>query len=137
MTSVFEGAVEIECAVAIAERVARGRISAVEVAQEALSRIAARNPLLHALLYVDAEGALAQAATIDRARAEGRPLGPLAGVPIVLKDNLCQRGTPTTCASRILEGWIAPYDADVVGRLREAGAVIVGKANMDEFAMGS
>jgi aspartyl-tRNA(Asn)/glutamyl-tRNA(Gln) amidotransferase subunit A len=126
-----------EGAVAIAAAVARGSVSALEIARSALARIGARNEVLNALLYVDGEGALAQAAAVDRARAQGRPLGPLAGVPVVLKDNICQRGTPTTCASKILEGWIAPYDADVVERLREAGAVIVGKANMDEFAMGS
>ena len=111
-------------AVAIAGAVSKGEASAVEIARAALARIAAKNPALNALLFVDAEGALAQAAAIDRARAAGVPLGPLAGVPIVLKDNLCQRGTPTTCASKILEGWIAPYDAGVVIRLREAGAVI-------------
>jgi aspartyl-tRNA(Asn)/glutamyl-tRNA(Gln) amidotransferase subunit A len=124
-------------AASIAESVAKGKLSAVEVARDALARTIAANGELNALLYVDAEGALAQAASVDRARARKEPLGPLAGVPVVLKDNLCQRGTPTTCASKILEGWVAPYDADVVVRLREAGAVILGKANMDEFAMGS
>jgi aspartyl-tRNA(Asn)/glutamyl-tRNA(Gln) amidotransferase subunit A len=124
-------------AVAIADRVARGDLSAVEVARAALDRLSERNAELHALLWIDAEGALAQAAAVDRARARGETPGPLAGVPIALKDNLCQRGAPTTCASKILEGWIAPYDADVVERLRGAGAVIIGKANMDEFAMGS
>lgn len=124
-------------AVELADRVARGEISAVDVARAAIARIVARDRELHAFLHVDAEGALAAAAAIDRARAAGEPLGPLAGVPVALKDNLCQRGVPTTCASRILEGWIAPYDAHVVERLRAAGAVIVGKTNMDELAMGS
>ncbi|MCS6798055.1 MAG: Asp-tRNA(Asn)/Glu-tRNA(Gln) amidotransferase subunit GatA [Myxococcota bacterium] len=119
------------------DRVARGECSAVEIAREALQRIEARDPDLGAFLWMDAEGALASAAQVDRARASGQPLGPLAGVPVAIKDNLCVRGTPTTCASKILEGWVAPYDAHVVERLRAAGAVIVGKTNLDEFAMGS
>jgi aspartyl-tRNA(Asn)/glutamyl-tRNA(Gln) amidotransferase subunit A len=92
---------------------------------------------LHAFLDVDADGALEQAAQVDQAQADGRPLGPLAGVPLALKDVLAQRGRPTTCGSRMLEGWRPPYDATVVRRLREAGVVILGKTNMDEFAMGS
>ena len=121
----------------IAAHVARGDVSAVEVARASLAAIAEHDRQLHAFLYVDAEGALASAAAVDRARAAGETLGPLAGVPVALKDNLCARGTPTTCASKILAGWVAPYDADVVTRLRAAGATLVGKANMDEFAMGS
>ena len=121
----------------IAHHVAVGDASAVELARASLSAIAKHDGDLHAFLFVDAEGALASAAMVDRARAAGEKLGPLAGVPVALKDNLCERGTPTTCASKILQGWIAPYDADVVTRLRAAGATLVGKANMDEFAMGS
>ncbi len=121
----------------LAARIARGEVTAVDVTRDALHRVARANPSMNALLHVDAEGALAQAAAVDHARARGEALGPLAGVPVLLKDNLCQRGTPTTCASKILEGWIAPYDAHVVERLRAAGAVFLGKANMDEFAMGS
>jgi aspartyl-tRNA(Asn)/glutamyl-tRNA(Gln) amidotransferase subunit A len=124
-------------AVEIAGRIAKGDVSAVEVARASLDCIARRDGELHAFLHVDAEGALAAASSVDAMRARGEALGPLAGVPVALKDNLCARGTPTTCASKILEGWIAPYDADVVTRLRRSGAVIVGKANMDEFAMGS
>ncbi|MCC7540027.1 MAG: Asp-tRNA(Asn)/Glu-tRNA(Gln) amidotransferase subunit GatA [Deltaproteobacteria bacterium] len=120
-----------------AEEVARGGVSAVEVAKAAIARIAARDRELGAFLYVDAEGALAEAAEVDRRRARGESLGALAGVPVALKDVLCTRGIPTTSGSRVLEGWIPPYDATVVTRLRAAGAVLVGKTNMDEMAMGS
>ncbi|GAB4209719.1 MAG: Asp-tRNA(Asn)/Glu-tRNA(Gln) amidotransferase subunit GatA [Sandaracinaceae bacterium] len=124
-------------AVELRELVAKGEVSAVEITRATLDRIHAKDGEIGAFLHVDAEGALAQAAQVDRARKAGQALGPLAGVPVALKDNLCVRGLPTTCASRILEGWVSPYDADCVERLRAAGAVIVGKANMDEFAMGS
>ena len=111
----------------------RGDVSAVEVTQAHLDRIAAVDPQVHAFLHVDAEGALAQAARVDA----GTVSGPLAGVPLALKDVLCQQGIPTTVGSRILEGWRPPYDATVTARLKAAGVVILGKTNMDEFAMGS
>ncbi len=120
-----------------AARVAAGDVSAVEVTTAHLDRIATVDPVLHAFLHVDSEGALAAAGDVDRARASGAALGPLAGVPLALKDVLTTRGIPTTCGSRILEGWRPPYDATVVRRLREAGVVLLGKTNMDEFAMGS
>jgi aspartyl-tRNA(Asn)/glutamyl-tRNA(Gln) amidotransferase subunit A len=112
-------------------------VSAREVAQAHLDRIAAVDDGIHAFLHIDAEGALAAADAVDAARASGERLGPLAGVPLALKDVLAMRGVPTTCGSRILEGWRPPYDATVTRRLREAGIVILGKTNMDEFAMGS
>ncbi|MFZ4735912.1 MAG: Asp-tRNA(Asn)/Glu-tRNA(Gln) amidotransferase subunit GatA [Bradymonadia bacterium] len=114
-----------------------GRLSAVEATRAYLARIETHDGALGAYLTVDAEGALAQAAEVDRARAAGEPVGELAGVPIGLKDIFLTRGLRTTCASRILERFVPVYDGTVVERLRAAGAVILGKLNMDEFAMGS
>ncbi|MEU4528000.1 Asp-tRNA(Asn)/Glu-tRNA(Gln) amidotransferase subunit GatA [Micromonospora ureilytica] len=121
----------------IASLVAGGETSAVEVTQAHLDRIAAVDDRVHAFLHVDTEGALAAARAVDERRAAGEELGPLAGVPVAVKDVLATRGVPTTVGSKILEGWRPPYDATIVQRLREAGTVMLGKTNMDEFAMGS
>ena len=111
--------------------------SAVEVAQSYLDQISALEPQLHSFLTVTADAALAQAQQVDRQIASGDDIGLLAGIPIALKDNLCTKGIRTTCASKILEGFVPPYEPTVTQRLRDAGAVCLGKTNLDEFAMGS
>jgi aspartyl-tRNA(Asn)/glutamyl-tRNA(Gln) amidotransferase subunit A len=121
----------------IAERVAGGTLSATDVLEQSLGEIAARDGEIHAFVTLDSDGARAQAAEVDRMVASGENPGLLAGVPVALKDNMCVRGVRTTCSSRILDNWHPPYNATVVERLRSAGAVIVGKTNLDEFAMGS
>ena len=122
---------------ALARAIRAGEQLATEVAAASLAVIEQRNPELNAFLDVQVEQAMTAAREIDARVARGEDPRRLAGVPVALKDNLCQRGEPTSCASRILEGWRPPYDATVVSRLAEAGAVVVGKTNMDEFAMGS
>ena len=111
-----------------------------DVIDALLDRIARLDADLHAFLHIDADRARAEAATWDDRYAKAKShagLAPLAGVPVAVKDNMCTRGIPTTCGSRVLAGWRPPYDATVVARLREAGAIIIGKTNLDEFAMGS
>ena len=121
---------------AIRDAVAAGSRSARDVCRSALDRIRDADRQLNAFRHVDEEGAMARAAEIDARRTELQAL-PLLGVPVAVKDNICTRRMPTTAASRILEGYRPPYDATVVQRLEAAGAVIVGKTNCDEFAMGS
>ncbi|ATO14592.1 Asp-tRNA(Asn)/Glu-tRNA(Gln) amidotransferase GatCAB subunit A [Micromonospora sp. WMMA2032] len=121
----------------LAGLVATGETSAVEVTRAHLDRIGAVDDRVHAFLHVDTEGALAAARAVDECRAAGEELGPLAGVPVAVKDVLTTKGVPTTVGSKILEGWRPPYDSTIVERLRAAGTVMLGKTNMDEFAMGS
>ena len=119
------------------EGIASGVISAVELAEQYYARIAAHNPLLNVYLSLTREQALEQAAEVDAAAAKGDPLGPLAGIPIGIKDVLTMRGAVATAGSAILKGYHPPYDATSVAKLKDAGAVLLGKINCDEFAMGS
>ena len=126
-----------QTAAEMGEALSKGEISSVELTKAHLDRIAEVDGQVKAFLNVDAEGALAQAKDVDARRKSGEKLSPIAGVPLALKDVLAQRGVPTTAGSKILENWKPPYDSTVVSKLKDAGVVIMGKTNMDEFAMGS
>lgn len=121
----------------ILRRLQTGELSARETVRQTLDAIEASQSTIHAYTHVDADGAMLQATKIDDDRAAGKPAGPLAGLPVAVKDVLCTQDMPTTCSSKMLAGFRPPYDATVVARLRAAGAIVVGKTNMDEFAMGA
>ena len=118
------------------QRLQSGEVSSCELVEDHLKRLEATEPSLHAYLEVTADRARADARRIDEARAAGEDLGPLAGLPLAIKDNLCTRGVRTTCASRMLDQFVPPYESTVTERLWRAGGVLVGKTNLDEFAMG-
>ncbi len=128
---------KMETATTIAAHVAAGRRKAVAVCHEALGRIEDRDPRFRAFLEVTPDYARARAARVDADLAAGKPAGPLAGVPLAIKDNICTTFGHTTCGSKILKGYVSPYNATVIDRIEAAGGVLVGKTNLDEFAMGS
>ncbi len=121
----------------LAPRIKSGEVKAEEVATDALRLIEEKDPAINAYLAVRSESVIEDARDVDRRVAAGESTGSLSGVPIAVKDAICTKGLETTCASRILEGFVPPYDATVIARLREADAVILGKTNMDQFGMGS
>ena len=126
-----------QSAAAMSEALSKGEVTSTELTQAHLDRISDVDSSVKAFLHVDAEGALAQAARVDADRSAGKKLHPLAGIPLALKDVLTQDGIPTTAGSKILQGWKPQYDSTVVSKIKDAGIVILGKTNMDEFAMGS
>lgn len=121
----------------LGRKIASQELSSAEVTKAFLTRIDELNDKINAFLFVDYEGALAQAQAVDEKIAAGEKLGPLAGVPLAVKDLFCQKGIPTTASSKILEGWLPPYNATIIQRCLDAGLVLLGKTNLDEFAMGS
>lgn len=121
----------------MAAAMAAGEITSEKLTQQHFDRIAEVDAEVHAFLHLDHAGALAQARSVDEARGRGEKVGPLAGVPLALKDIIVQKDVPTTAGSKILEGWRPPYDATIVTKMKNAGIVILGKTNCDEFAMGS
>lgn len=132
MQRFFDGSVR-----EVARGVASGKLSAVELVRESLERIETQNSRLNAFVSIDTDGAIDRARAIDSWSPELRENKPLLGIPVAVKDNICTRGTTTTCSSRMLAGFVPPYNASVIEMIEEAGAVIVGKTNLDEFAMGS
>jgi aspartyl-tRNA(Asn)/glutamyl-tRNA(Gln) amidotransferase subunit A len=126
-----------QSAAAMSDALVKGEVTSTQLTQAHLDRINDVDSSVKAFLHVDAEGALAQASRVDADRSAGKKLHPLAGVPLALKDVLVQEGIPTTAGSKILQGWKPQYDSTVVSKIKEAGIVILGKTNMDEFAMGS
>ena len=121
----------------MAEKLESGQLTAVELTQECLNRIKEIDDKVNAFLYVDSEGALKTAKAVDEKRAKGEKLPKLAGIPIAIKDNICVTGMKTTCGSKMLENWVSPYDATVIKKIKAEMMPIIGKTNMDEFAMGS
>ena len=126
-----------QSAATLASAIAQGEVTSEQVTAAHLDRIEQVDSRVHAFLFVDRETSLARARQVDQGIQQGRIASPLAGVPIALKDLLATKGIPTTCGSRILEGWRPPYNATIVDKLHSAGVVSFGKTNMDEFAMGS
>ena len=124
-------------AMELLEQLESGEATSLEITEAFLDQIGRYDGRIGAFLRVDAEGALEQAREADRLRARGRAVGRLAGLPVAVKDLICARGQPTTCGSRMLARFVPPYDATVISRLKAAGAVLIGRTNLDEFGMGS